>query len=299
MQPQSIMSKVSVLGLGAMGSRMAKALISAGHQVTVWNRSAARSEALRSEGVAVAQSPRDAARAAEFVISMVRDDDASRSVWLDDDLGALAAMNPGAVAIESSTLSVAWVRNLARFATAKPGVSFLDAPVAGSRPQADARQLIYFVGGDTRDVLRAEPVLRAMGAAIHHVGAAGAGAAVKLAVNALFGVQVTALAELIGALAKSGIDLGRAIDAIGATPVCSVAGKGAAVSMLAKSFAPLFPVELIEKDLGYLHCLAKAAGAAVPLSDAARSVMLAAVARSFGADHLTGVIRLYLDDEGT
>jgi 3-hydroxyisobutyrate dehydrogenase len=274
---------------------MAKALIGAGHQVTIWNRSAERSEALRAEGATIALSPRDAARDAEFVVSMVRDDDASRSVWLDDDLGALAAMNAGAVAIESSTLSVAWVRDLARSASAVPGVSFLDAPVAGSRPQADARQLIYFVGGDARDVSRAEPVLGAMGAAIHHVGAAGAGAAVKLAVNALFGVQVAALAELIGALAKSGIDLGKAIDAIGATPVCSAAGKGAAASMLAMSFAPLFPVELVEKDLGYLRGLAEAAGAEVPLSDAARTVMSAAVARNLGADHLTGVIRLYLD----
>jgi len=287
------MSRVSVLGLGAMGSRMAKALIEAGHRVTVWNRSAERSEALRQEGATVAQSPRDAASEAEFVISMVRDDDASQSVWLDG--GALAAMKPGALAIESSTLSIAWVSELARLASEVPDVSFLDAPVAGSRPQADARQLIYFVGGRACDVSRAEPVLRSIGVAIHHVGPAGAGAAVKLAVNALFAVQVATLAELVGALARSRIDLDKAVNAIGATPVCSVAAKGAAAPMLAKRFEPLFPAELVEKDLGYMHNLAMAANATVPVSDAARTVMSAAIARNFGPDHLTGVIRLYLD----
>ncbi len=288
------MSAISVLGLGAMGSRMAKSLVSCGHQVTVWNRTIARCEALGLAGARIAASPRDAVREADFVIAAVRDDNASRAVWLDDGSGALGAMKPGAVAIESSTLSVDWVRELARAADTVPGVSFLEAPVAGSRPQADARQLIYFVGGDARVIATAEPVLKAMGAAVHHAGPVGAGAAIKLAVNALFGVQVAALAELLGALAKAGVDLERAVSIIGATPVCSAAAKGASASMLTKDFAPLFPVDLVEKDLGYMHSLAMTAGAEVPLSDAARAVMSAAVARNFGADHLTGIIRLYL-----
>lgn len=289
------MSRVSVLGLGAMGSRMARAVMCGGHEVTVWNRAPAGCEALRLAGARIAASPRDAAREADFVISMVRGDEASRAVWLADGSGALAGMQAGAVAIESSTLSVDWVRDLALATNAVPGVSFLDAPVAGSRPQAEARQLIYFVGGDAGVVAKAEPVLKAMGAVVHHAGPTGAGAAIKLAVNALFGVQVAALAELTGALARTGVDLEEAVRIIGATPVCSAAAKGALASMLAKEFAPLFPVELLEKDLGYVHHLAMAAGSEVPLSDAARAVMSAAIARNLGADHLTGIVRLYLD----
>ena len=286
------MSRVAVLGLGAMGSRMAKAMIGGGHSVTVWNRSAEQAEALRQEGAVIASSPGDAASGAEFVISMVRDDIASRAVWLDR--GALAAMSPGAIAIECSTISAAWAREFARLANARQ-LSFLDAPVVGSRPQADQRQLIFLVGGEAKDILRAAPVLKAMGNAIHHVGPAGAGVTVKLAVNALFAVQVTALAELIGTLAQSGIDLGEAVDAIAATPACSIAAKGAAASMLANRFEPLFPVELVEKDLRYARALADGVNAKLPLSDAAREVMSTAIARNFGADHLTGVIRLYLD----
>ena len=271
---------------------MAKALIGGGHRVTVWNRSTGQIEALRRDGAIIASSPGDAASAAEFVISMVRDDIASRAVWLER--GALAALSPGAMAIESSTISTAWAGEFARLANARQ-VSLLDAPVVGSRPQADQRQLIFLIGGGAEDVLRATPVLQAMGGAIHHVGPAGAGVAVKLAVNALFAVQVAALAELIGALGRSGIDLGRAVDAIAATPACSIAAKGAAASMLANRFEPLFPVELVEKDLRYAQALAEGVNATLPLSDSAREVMSTAIARNFGADHLTGVIRLYLD----
>jgi len=289
------MTTVSVLGLGAMGSRMAKALVNAGYRVTVWNRTIARCQALQDLGATIARSPREAVAEADFVIAMVRDDDASRTIWLDRSTGALAGMKPGAVAIESSTLSLDWVRELARAVDAVPEVSFLDAPVAGSRPQADARQLIYFVGGQAQVVARAEPLLQAMGAAIHHAGPAGAGVAVKLAVNALFGVQIAALAELVGALAKAGVDVERVVGILGGTPVCSPAVKAAATSMLTRDFAPLFPAQLAEKDLGYVHALANSAGATVPLSDAARAVMSAAVARKLGADHLTGIVRLYRD----
>ena len=287
------MSRIAVLGLGAMGIRMARALVGGGHTITVWNRSAARGEALRAEGAVVALSPHDAVREAEFVISMVRDDVASRSVWMEG--GALSALSPGAIAIESSTLSMQWIRELAGLASARPGVCFLDAPVVGSRPQAESRQLIFLAGGSADEIGRAKPILESMGSAIHHVGPVGAGTAVKLAVNALFATQVAVLAELVGVLAKSGIDLGKAVDAIASTPVCSIAAKSAAASMLAKRFEPLFPVELVEKDLGYVRALAKAAN--MPISDAVREVMSIAIARALGADHLTGIVRLYLDSE--
>lgn len=140
------MSKLAILGLGAMGSRMARAAIDRGHQVTVWNRTAGRAAVLQDAGARLASSPRQAVDGADFVFAMVRDDEASRAIWLDPRSGALDGMEAGAVAIESSTLSVSWVQDLAREAALRPGVCFLDAPVAGSRPQADSRQLIFLVG---------------------------------------------------------------------------------------------------------------------------------------------------------
>ena len=123
------MSKISVLGLGAMGARMAAHLIKAGHDVTVWNRTADATRPLVAAGATQAQTPREAAAGAAFVVTMVRDDDASRRVWLDPDNGALAGMAAGAVAIESSTLTPGWIRELGH-AIAERGVALLEAPVS-------------------------------------------------------------------------------------------------------------------------------------------------------------------------
>lgn len=286
------MARVAVLGLGAMGSRMAQKLMAAGHEVAVWNRSPEACRPFAATGATVATSPRAAAAEAAFVIAMLRDDTASQTVWLDPETGALAGLEQGAIGIESSTLTVGYVRDLAaRFAAA--GRRLLDALVAGSRPQAEAAQLIYLVGGEAEVLAKADPVLRVMGSAVHHAGAAGDGAAVKLAVNTLLGVQVAALAEIIGLFAKSGLDPARSIEILTATPVCSPAAKGAAASMLSGAFAPMFPAELAEKDFGYALAAATSAGATMPLTEATRSVLVAALARGFGPDHLTGVVRLY------
>lgn len=286
------MARIAFLGLGAMGARMAARLVQAGHRVTVWNRSGGRASTLIANGAATASTPREAVGDCELAIAMLRDDEASLSVWRDPDIGALRGMKPGSIAVESSTLTTGLVRELSRHAH-DGGVAFLDAPVLGSRPQAEAGALIHLVGGEAESLARAEPVLKCLSAAIHHVGPSGSGAALKLASNALFGVQVAALAELIGLLGAEGVDLAHAIEILGMTPVCSLAAKGAAASMLARSFAPMFPVELVEKDLSYVQLAAKAHAADVPMADATRKVMAKAVAQGFGADNLTGILRLY------
>jgi len=131
------MAEVVVLGLGAMGLRMRANLLKAGHRLTVWNRSKGAADQLIAAGAHLAGSPREAVAEADFVIAMVRDDIASRKIWLDEDAGALAGLKTDAVAIESSTLTPVWIRELAKAASAR-GVAFLEAPVAGGRPQAEA-----------------------------------------------------------------------------------------------------------------------------------------------------------------
>jgi 3-hydroxyisobutyrate dehydrogenase len=283
---------IAVLGLGAMGSRMAGALLRAGHRVTVWNRNPEKADALGDAGARIAGSPRSAAAGADFVICMVRDDRAAREVWLDPSTGALSGMRHDAVAIESSTLSLGAVRALAGEFAAR-GIAFLDAPVAGSRPQAEAGQLIYLVGGDADIVERATPVLLAMGGSVRHAGAAGAGAAVKLMINTLFGVQLAALAELLGVLERSGFDPERMHEIFAATPVCSPAANIAGAAMLARNYAPLFPIELVAKDLGYAIAAADAAHAQVPLARAATAAFDAAVREGYGTNNITGIVRRY------
>ncbi len=286
------MARITILGIGAMGSRMAKTLLKAGHEVTVWNRSQDKIAPLIALGARAAISPRAAVATADFAIAMVRDDDASRQVWLSQDTGALVNMPKGAVVIESSTVTIAWARELNQACSAHE-IAFLDAPVAGSRPQAEDAQLIYFVGGDAAVVARAEPILKTMGSIVHHAGAAGSGAAVKLVVNALLGVQLAAMAELIGFMRRCGLDVAKVIEIMSATPVCSRATKFAADAMLARNFTPLFPIELVEKDFGYVLETAAVNNARVPMVQAARQVCAQALEYGYGGDNITGLVQLY------
>lgn len=286
------MTNIAFLGLGAMGSRMAANLIKARHTVTVWNRDEAKAEPLLALGAKVAGTPKAAVANADIVISMLRDDEASRHVWTSADTGAMSAMRKGALAIECSTLTVDHIKSLAKHAQSL-GFSFIDAPVAGSRPQADAAQLIFVAGGSVQDVAKAEPILKHMGGAVHHAGAVGSGAATKLMVNALFGIQLAAMAELIGFAKKSGFDVAKLVEIIGATPVCSPAAKMAAGGMLAGNFAPMFPIDLVAKDFSYIESTATAISADLPISKATAAAFGKAIASGLAAENITAIAKVY------
>ena len=165
---------VAVLGLGMMGGGMAGRLLSQGFAVTVFNRNPDRARALVDRGAVFAKSPQEAAMRSEIIISMVSDDAASRQVWLGER-GALADAKSGALLIESSTLTVGWIEELATAAVAR-GCEFLDAPVTGSKTQAASGELNFIVGGVAAALENARPVLAAMSKAIVHLGPTGSGA---------------------------------------------------------------------------------------------------------------------------
>jgi 3-hydroxyisobutyrate dehydrogenase len=286
------MTKIALLGLGAMGQRVARRLLDAGHTLTVWNRNPAAADALVRAGARLAATPRQAAAGAQVVWSMLYDDAASRQVWLGGADGAVGALEAGATAVESSTISLAAVTELAR-AVAASGAGFVDAPMAGSRLQAEAGQLIFMAGGEPELVERLRPTLGAAGSAVHHVGPVGSGAWLKLAVNALFAGQVAAMAELLGLLRKAGLDLPRALDALRAMPVSSAAAAGAASLMLARNFSPQAPVDLIAKDLDCALQSAHAQGAALPLTTAVQALLQAAQAAGYGQQNIVALARLY------
>ncbi|MEM1089027.1 MAG: NAD(P)-dependent oxidoreductase [Pseudomonadota bacterium] len=287
------MTHLAILGLGAMGSRMAHRLLAAGHTVTVWNRNPGPVRELAERGASPADSPAAAVSGAAGVIAVLRDDEASRSVWLDRETGALRALKSGAWAVESSTLSVDWVKDLAGAAASHKRL-FVDAPVLGSRPQAEAGQLVHLLGGSDDAVARVSPVLAQLGQAQLHAGPTGAGTALKLLANTLFGIQVAAVAELLNRSRELGLDPQRSFAQLGETPVMSPAAKGAAGLMLAGRHEPLFPVELVAKDFSYAI---GSHAATLPVSNAAAAVFAGALGAGMGDDNLTTVARLYADRE--
>ena len=128
---------------------------------------------------------------------------------------------------------------------------------------------------------------------MHHAGKVSSGTAMKLAVNALFGIQAAAIAELMGFLRNNGLDETRAIEILAATPVCSPAAKGLASAMVAGKFSPLFPIDLVEKDRGYLKASATVQPVGVPIGKAARDVFQTAISNGYGSNNITGVAQLY------
>lgn len=282
--------KVAFLGLGAMGSRMAKNILAAGFNLAVWNRSEAAQKPLQQAGARSAKTPKEAAEGADIVIAMVTDDKASERVWTDPTDGALAGMKTGAIAVEMSTLTPAWIAELAKIA-AKHSVKLLDAPVSGSLPNAEARQLIVMTGGDADAFELAKPVLSAMGP-VHHVGPTGHGAFYKLAVNALMGIQIAGWAEILGLLAKNGVNPSNALNLLSTMPVCSPVATGMSKLMLAHDFAPRFTNALIAKDFRYVQQTAAQTGSRTPISDSASGVFDAAQ-KEMGAENVTSVIRFY------
>jgi 3-hydroxyisobutyrate dehydrogenase len=285
------MSNIAFLGLGAMGSRMAARLIAAGHAVTVWNRSATAAQALVAQGAQVAATPKAAAHGAEMVISMLTDDAAARAVWLDAQTGAVHGLSAGAQAVESSTVTPQWIHTL-HSAVTQAGAHLIDAPVVGSRPQAQAGQLIFLVGGGSDAFARAQPVLASIGSAVHHAGALAQGAQLKLVVNALFAAQVAVLGELLGYIRRAGLDAQATAGILATLPVLSPAATGALRGILAQDFAPLFPIDLAAKDLGYALQAAQTINAPLPLADAVRARFHAAQVQGLGQQNITAVATL-------
>lgn len=279
------MAKVAVLGLGAMGSRMAARLMEAGHDTRVWNRTLRKNTV---PGVKAMDSPARAADGADLVLSMVRDDAASEAVWLGEG-GALQTLAQNAVAADASTISPAHARHLGEVI----GPRFLHTPVIGSRPQAEAGQLVVFAGGGAEEIEKARPVLSAFAGSVHPFPSPEAASLAKLSVNGMFALQLAALAELFGLARKSGSSDEALREAIAATPVLSPAAAMASQAMLAGNFAPAFPIDLVEKDLQLLTDAAEKAGARAPLASATCAVFGEAKANGYSGDNITGIAQIY------
>ncbi len=240
---------VAVLGLGTMGSRMAHRLLAAGFPVTVYNRSHDKAAPLVSAGARAAETPRKAIEGANVAIGMLADDRASREVWLGA-AGALDGATAGTIIIESSTLSVAWVGELAAAAAARR-CEFIDAPVTGSRNQAGAGELNFLVGGAPDVLDRVQPVLAVMAKSVTHLGPTGSGALVKLINNFVCGTHIASLAEALAMVERSTLDRERTMAVLVNGAMGSPIVKTIAERMLAPDFTTNFALKLLAKDLGY------------------------------------------------
>jgi 3-hydroxyisobutyrate dehydrogenase len=280
--------RIALLGLGIMGSGMARRLLGAGFPLAVYNRNPERAAPLAAEGAQVAASPREAALQSEILLSMVSDDAASRAVWLGDD-GALAGVARGAVMIESSTLTVGWVGELAAAAAARD-CELLDAPVTGSKIHAASGELNFLVGGSAEALERVRPAFEVMGRAIFHVGPTGSGARLKLINNFLAGVQAASLAEAVALIERSGLDRDQALDILTNGAPGSPLIKTLSARMAAEDYTPNFLLRLMAKDLTYALQEGRQHSLALTTAASALDVFHHAIAAGQGEKDMSAIV---------
>lgn len=276
------MATVGVLGLGRMGSAMARALHDAGHELILWNRSRDAATGLAAElGARAVERPADVAVGAGVCISMLADADAVDAVYGGPD-GLIAGAGSDNVLVDSSTVPPATIR--AHEAAARAvGAGLLDAPVSGSVALATAGKLTLMVGGETEDLERARPVLDALAATIFHLGPLGSGAAMKLAVNTvIFGLN-QAIAEGLVLAERAGVPRDRAYDVIAASAAgAPYVGYKRAAFIDPDGTPVAFALDLAAKDLGLIADLAAEVGLAMPQAVVDLAVIRAASAGGRG-----------------
>jgi 3-hydroxyisobutyrate dehydrogenase len=274
------MGKLAFVGLGVMGSRMARRLLGAGHDVSGYNRTRAKAEALVPAGLKVAGSPRAAAEGADAVFSMLADSDALRAVALAPD-GIVAGLRAGTTWVEMSTVSPAVIRELGA-AAASRGASLIDAPVSGSPVTLDQGQLSFMVGGDPAALERVRPFLLAIGPTITHVGPLGLAVTMKIATNLGLGVQMLAFSEAVVLAEKAGIARERAVEVLLRSVVASPMLKYRGPFVLGMPAEAIFNVPMMQKDLGLALELGRSMSVSLPSTALVHELMSAARGQGLG-----------------
>ncbi len=259
------MAKLAFLGLGVMGYPMAGHLVKAGHEVTVYNRTAAKAEAWVAEhGGAMGVTPREAAEGAEMVMACVGNDDDLRGVCLGDD-GAFAGMGTGAIFVDHTTVSAQVTRELYAVG-AEQGVSFVDAPISGGQAGAENAQLVVMCGGDEDAYAKAEPVIDGYAKLCKRLGDSGAGQLTKMVNQICIAGLVQGLSEGLHFAQKAGLDGRAVVEVIGGGAAGSWQMVNRYETMLDDHFEHGFAVDWMRKDLGICLQTANESGASLPVT---------------------------------
>ena len=260
-------TRLGFIGIGNMGSRMAKRLLDHGYQLTAYNRSRAAAEALTKYGATVADSVAELASEADVIFSSLTNDATVKSVYTDPQ-GVCANVRRGAAIIEMSTVLPSTSRVLYELSR-EAGVSFLDSPVSGSTPAAEEGTLTLFCGGDEDLFQAAQPILSAIGKQYYYLGGSGSGTAMKLVANTLLGVGMQAIAESIALGQKEGLDRHRLLEVLSHTAVIAPAHLGKLSRADAGDYSVQFALRLMNKDFGLVLETAAAAKVSMPATAAA------------------------------
>ncbi|HEX6036083.1 MAG TPA: NAD(P)-dependent oxidoreductase [Anaerolineales bacterium] len=274
------MANLGFVGLGLMGSRIVQRLLEAGHQVSGYNRTRARAEALIQAGMQWKDSPREVAQAADITLSMVTDTAALSSITEGPD-GILAGLSSGKIYVDMSTVNPRYTRELAA-RVAATGAKMLEAPVSGSIPAAESGTLIIYVGGDADTLERVRPAFESISQKIIHIGGNGQAMATKIAINLNLPTQLISFFEGVLLAERSGIARAAALDALLNSVAASTAMKYRAPLILKMPEQVWFSAAMMQKDLDIALEVGQELGVALRSVELAKEMLAKAVEMGWG-----------------
>ncbi len=280
--------KLGFIGMGAMGSRIARRLLEQGYKVSVFNRDRSKAVALLPYGASVAGSAAELAGSVDVILSCLSNDEAVRSVYTGPE-GILASLGKDAIVLEMSTISPQTSRELHALSL-KRGVEVLDAAISGSTLAAEQGKLVLLVGGNGVTFHAAEPILHSVAAGVFFMGPSGSGTSMKLVLNTLLGVGMQGVAEAVALGELQGLDRKRLLEVLSQTAVVAPAHLGKLARAKRNDYSPQFSVGLMNKDFGLILKAADSQNFAMPATKAAFDINSETMASDPGAD-FSSVIR--------
>jgi len=262
--------KLGFIGLGNMGSRIAKRLLDHGYQLTVYDLDAAKAQALAAQGGIVGKNISELVENSDVVLTCLTNDEAVESVFTGPE-GIFAGVRPGIMVLEMSTVSPETSRELHALG-AKRGVEVMDVAISGSTPAAEQGTLTLLAGGNPEMFGAAKPIFQAIAKQFHLLGDSGSGTTMKLVVNTLLGVGMQAIAEAVVLGEKAGLDRERLLEVLSKTAVVAPAHVGKLARLATNDYTPQFPLRLMNKDFHLILTAAAQEHVSMPVTEAAYRV---------------------------
>ena len=260
-------TKLGFIGLGNMGSRIAKRLLDHGYPLTVYDLDGAKAQAIAAQGGIVAKNVMELAGTVDVLLTCLTNDEAVESVFTKSE-GIFAGARPDTIVLEMSTISPETSRELHTLG-ARSGVEVMDVAISGSTPAAEAGVLTLLVGGDSEVFNAAEPIFQAIAKQFHLLGRPGSGTTMKLVVNTLLGVGMQAIAEAVVLGEKAGLDRERLLEVLSKTAVIAPAHLGKLARVATNDYSPQFPLRLMNKDFQLILKTAAQESVSMPVTEAA------------------------------
>jgi 3-hydroxyisobutyrate dehydrogenase-like beta-hydroxyacid dehydrogenase len=281
--------KIAYLGLGTMGSGMAKNLLKANYEVTVWNRNPQRCQPLVDLGATQADTPAQAATNADIILYCLSNEEAVEEVVFGQN-GILSGVHAGQIAIDMSTVHPDTSRKQAD-AYANKQVEFLDAPVFGSKNEAAAGGLWVIVGGKPEVLEKVQPILESISDSVHYMGETGKGAAMKLVGNLLVASQIEALGEAMVLATKAGLNPQDVLNVLHAVDFRSPLFDGIGSMLAKRDFSPSFALKLMLKDANLIARFAQDLNSPTPAAAIVRETLKSAMNQGWGEENASALIK--------